>query len=395
MQVENTVFISYRRTNTYMARAVYQNLTANGYDCFLDVELIDAGSFTQIIFNQIAARAHFVLILTPSALERCVNPDDMVRREIEQAIDQKRNIVPLLFDNFDYGKAQQYMTGKLAVLPQYNSVEVPLNYFEEALARLRTRFLSQPLDTILFPTPVGDQQAVSEAQANAQAQPAVTEANLSAEAWFERGSQRDKSDSIGKIADFSQAIALNPQFAEAYYNRGIAYFNQNNFEAAIGDYDQSVALDATSPESFNNRGVARRFKGDLDGAIADYSAAIHLNPQYAEAYDNRGIALKTKGDLVKALADYDELLRLRPNAIAYYNRGAAWVAQQDWDKALADFEAGIQLTPEVVNNYVGMGGALYNKGDVNGAIAAFEKALALDPKHEYAARNLQRIRESL
>ena len=99
MQIEKTVFISYRRTNTYMARAVYQNLTAHGYDCFLDSESIDAGSFERIILNQIAARAHFIVILTPSALERCAEPGDWLRREIEYALENKRNIVPLMFEN--------------------------------------------------------------------------------------------------------------------------------------------------------------------------------------------------------------------------------------------------------------------------------------------------------
>src|SRR5215813_526683 len=102
MTEHKTVFISYRRTNIYIARAVYQDLRANGYDVFLAFQSIDSGDFSQVILNQIAARAHFVLILTPSALERCVNSDDMLRLEIEHAIDLKRNFVPLIFEGFDY-----------------------------------------------------------------------------------------------------------------------------------------------------------------------------------------------------------------------------------------------------------------------------------------------------
>src|SRR4051812_17231498 len=110
MQVEKTVFISYRRTNAMTARAVYQHLTANNYDCFLDNESIDSGSFERVILSQIAARAHFVVILTPSALERCAEPGDWLRREIEYALDNHRNIVPLMFEGFRYSDAQQYMT---------------------------------------------------------------------------------------------------------------------------------------------------------------------------------------------------------------------------------------------------------------------------------------------
>jgi hypothetical protein len=69
---EQTVFISYRRdVSAFIARAVFQDLRAHGYDVFLDVETIDNGQFEHIILSQIAARTHFIVILTPGAVERC------------------------------------------------------------------------------------------------------------------------------------------------------------------------------------------------------------------------------------------------------------------------------------------------------------------------------------
>jgi hypothetical protein len=67
------------------------DLRANGYDVFMDVESIDSGTFDTMILNQIAARAHFVLILTPGSIERCVENGDWLRREIETAMDLGRN----------------------------------------------------------------------------------------------------------------------------------------------------------------------------------------------------------------------------------------------------------------------------------------------------------------
>ena len=101
-RIEKTVFISYRRTNSFMALAVYQNLTAKGFDVFLDLQGINSGDFEQIILGNLRARAHFLVILTPSALERCNEPGDWLRREIETAIDEKRNIIPLFFDGFNF-----------------------------------------------------------------------------------------------------------------------------------------------------------------------------------------------------------------------------------------------------------------------------------------------------
>src|SRR5262245_9363174 len=100
-----TVFICYRRdTSKYLARAIFQDLIANGYDTFLDVSTIDSGAFDSIILNQIGARMHFVVLLSPGALERCQQAGDWVRREVEEALRLKRNIVPITEEEFDYEK---------------------------------------------------------------------------------------------------------------------------------------------------------------------------------------------------------------------------------------------------------------------------------------------------
>ena len=52
--------------------------------------------------DQIEARAHFLIILTPGTVERCAEPGDWLRREIEYAIDKQRNIVPLLLNGFTF-----------------------------------------------------------------------------------------------------------------------------------------------------------------------------------------------------------------------------------------------------------------------------------------------------
>jgi len=58
------------------------DLRQHGYDVFMDVESIDSGQFETIILDQIAARAHFLVILTHGTLERCQEPNDWLRREI-------------------------------------------------------------------------------------------------------------------------------------------------------------------------------------------------------------------------------------------------------------------------------------------------------------------------
>ena len=176
-RIEKTVFISYRRTDVYTALAVYENLKNQGYDIFFDYRSIASGDFEQVISSNIRARAHFLLILTPTALDRCNEPGDWLRREIELAIDEKRNIVPLFFKGFRFGSSSKsgiskwlrfgkpdVLTGKLGNLPRYNGLNVHEDYFEEGMNRLRIEFLSKPLDTVLHPVSTEVQKVVQEEQ---------------------------------------------------------------------------------------------------------------------------------------------------------------------------------------------------------------------------------------
>ena len=165
-RIENTVFISYRRIDVYTALAVYENLKNQGYDIFFDYRSISSGDFEQIISSNIRARAHFLLILTPTALERCNEPGDWLRREIELAIDEQRNIVPLFFKGFRFGvpPVSEKLTGKLENLSRYNGLNVHEDYFDEAMHRLRTQYLNIPLDTVLHPLSADAQKMVREEQ---------------------------------------------------------------------------------------------------------------------------------------------------------------------------------------------------------------------------------------
>jgi len=165
-RIEKTVFISYRRTDISWALAVYQYLASQKYDVFFDYTSIPSGDFEQIIVGNIKARAHFVLILTPTALERCSEPGDWLRREIETAMDERRNVIPLFFDGFDFSSASvaEKLTGKLDLLKRYNGQDVPSGFFIEAMEKVRTQFLSVPLDAVIHPVPAEVQKKVQDEQ---------------------------------------------------------------------------------------------------------------------------------------------------------------------------------------------------------------------------------------
>jgi hypothetical protein len=163
-RIEKTIFISYRRANEPWALAVFGDLTQHGYDVFIDYDGIASGNFETAILENIKARAHFLVLLTPTALERSGDPKDWMRREIEAALDNRRNIVPLMLEGSDFGKppVAGQLTGKLTALKEYNGISIPAGFFQEAMGRLRNKFLNVPVDAVLHPASDSAQQAAKE-----------------------------------------------------------------------------------------------------------------------------------------------------------------------------------------------------------------------------------------
>ena len=378
-RIEKTVFISYRRTNVPWALAIFQNLQSNGFDVFFDYNGIASGDFEQVILGNIAARAHFLVILTPSALERCTDPSDWLRREIEAALEYKRNIVPLMLEGFSFGTMANQLSGALADLRGYNGLSVPAEYFLEAMSRLRDRFLNVPLTAVLHPNSRTAQLAVTEQKAAAEAAPPVQEEELTAQQWFERG--YDATTAEEKLRFYSEAIRLNPNFVDAFINRGAARSDKGDLEGAISDYDEAIRLKPDDDDAFINRGSARQDKGDLEGAISDFDEAIRLKPDYADAFYNRGVARKNKGDLEGAIGDYDEAIRLKPDDVnAFNNRGNARQKKGDLERAIGDYDEAIRLKPDYALAFNNRGIARLAIGDSEGAAKDKENAIRLGYK---------------
>jgi len=148
------------------------------------------------------------------------------------------------------------------------------------------------------------------------------------------------------IADYTQAIRLDPNNSSAYIHRGYVYYAKGDYNRAIADYDQAIKLAPNREDAYNNRGYVYADKGDLNAAIADYDQAIRLDPNFTAAYKNRGNAYYNKGDLDAAIVDYTKAIRLDPNdATVYRNRGVSYIIKGDIDHAIADFEAALRINP--------------------------------------------------
>jgi tetratricopeptide (TPR) repeat protein len=205
--------------------------------------------------------------------------------------------------------------------------------------------------------------------------------------------------------DYNRAFAagwLNPNNNIAYYYRGLAYFrhgvvndNKGDYDRAIADYTQALRLDPNDANAYYWRGYVYSNKGDYDLAIADYTQSLRLDPNDASVYYWRGSAYRNKEDYDQAIADYTQAIRIDPNyASAYYWRGSAYYSKRDYDRAIADYTQTLRLNPNDASAYNRRGNAYYSKRDYDRAIADYEAALRLDPNNATLRQNLENARQA-
>ena len=166
--------------------------------------------------------------------------------------------------------------------------------------------------------------------------------------------------------------------AVAFYNRGYAYSTKRDRERAIADYDEALRLDPDYDHAYANRGLAYFAKGDFDRAIADYNRAIRDQFQLLRRFYNarRQRVPLPRGEFDRAIADYDEARSgsTPSSGFAYFNRGGAYRAKSDYENAIADYDAAIRLNPKDAVAYNNRGVAKLYGGALPAALGDFEKA---------------------
>jgi len=233
---------------------------------------------------------------------------------------------------------------------------------------------------------------------------------------FEECAKDNRGDEA--IRGLSEAIRLNPDYAEAYMVRGLLYLAKKEGEKAIADFTEIIRIRPHKSGGYYLRGQANLEKGDQPAAIADFNEVLRLMPDDADAYAGRGCAYGRQGELPKALADLNKAVALKPEnadfrrwrAMTYsdlgvleaaipdlteairlspqdarlrWMRGVAYRDQKASDKSLSDFSEAIRLASGDADVRAGVhfdrGVALVDQGRFNEALKDFTEAIRLAP----------------
>lgn len=144
------------------------------------------------------------------------------------------------------------------------------------------------------------------------------------------------------IEDLTKAIKLG--YTDDYVNRGSAFLEMKNYEAAIADYNQAIASRPDWAKAYFGRGLVYFEMGRYEQAIDDYTQAIELQADYSKAYNNRGLAYENLNRRKEALENYVEATRLDPdNGAAHNNLGRALVYAGRFKEAIQSYQRAEQL----------------------------------------------------
>ncbi len=187
------------------------------------------------------------------------------------------------------------------------------------------------------------------------------------------------------IANYNKAISIDPDFAEAYNNLGIALKGLGRLDEAVESYNRAISINPDFAEAHCNLGNALRDLSQLTEAVDSYDKAVSIKPAFVEAHNNLGIALKGLGRLDEAVESYLKAISINPNHTEAHNSlGNALNELGRFDEAVASYKIAISIIPDYAEAHCNLGTVFNELGQLNDAITSYKIAISSNPDHAKA-----------
>lgn len=137
------------------------------------------------------------------------------------------------------------------------------------------------------------------------------EEGLSSQQYYEQGIELFDKGKLRKAeAYLTKSIELEKRVPLPLYSRAHLKNATGRKQEALEDYNDALTLDPNFYEAYENRGAIKDELGDYDGAIADYSKSLEINTKSSVSYLNRGNSKYRKGDKKGACDDWTKAKEL-------------------------------------------------------------------------------------
>ena len=183
------------------------------------------------------------------------------------------------------------------------------------------------------------------------------------------------------IDDFTQALALEPEFTDALLNRSRAYRARGEQKQAQSDLNEVLRRAPSHVDALCERGLYDLAHGDHQAAVRAYSTALEINPDDLMARHGRAVVFDQMRAHDSAIEDYSFAIHLDPtDHYALIARGNSYRAVWDFDMAIADYTASIALSDQDPSVFHERGHVYRAKGEMDRAIEDYTQAVARDSR---------------
>ncbi len=156
----------------------------------------------------------------------------------------------------------------------------------------------------------------------------------------------DKFDEA--IKSFDKAIALDPNFEEAWFYKGGAFHYSGEYRKAIAAYDRAIVIDPNDQLAWFAKGLAFYRLNDYDKAVEAYDEATSLDPSFEEAWSNKGNAYYYLGEYKKSIEAFDRAIAIDPNdKIAWLGKGYTLDTLGEFGRAIEAYDRAISIDPNL------------------------------------------------
>jgi tetratricopeptide (TPR) repeat protein len=214
----------------------------------------------------------------------------------------------------------------------------------------------------------------------------LSEAEKLNDAGFDRHHSGGYEEAI-RLHD--QALALAPDFALAWVNKGIALKNLGRFDEAVKYYNWVIEhLDPEYKKAWHNKAVVLMMQGEFQKAVKCLDHALEIDPQYEIAHQVREKCVTQMQ--AEKLGGASIRLPQHPQALQFETMAARLGSSGNWTAAARLYEQALSYDPGNPSLLVSLGHALFECGRQGEAEASFREAVAQDQAFGLAWLNLAR-----
>ena len=192
------------------------------------------------------------------------------------------------------------------------------------------------------------------------------------------------------VVSYTKALQINSNLLKAQFQLGSLLLEQGLTEQGIHHLKRSLQIDPEYSEAHNNLGGELLRQGKIDEALDHLTRALSINPNLPQAHNNVGIILMQQGKFDAAISHFQDALRIDPEfALAKKNlERALSIRQTQLDAEVQKLLTDLKTSPHNAELNYRLGNLYLGRGELNNAVAQFEKALALKPNFPEALNNL-------